>query len=172
MRLLSIDPGLHGLGCGFFVDKVLVAAWYAGPAGTGRGPARWRDVVEVGLACLAGERVDVVAVEQMQIYAHGRGSKGDPADVLEVQGVAGAIAGWVSRDARLVGYLPREWKGGVEQNVYARRVDAYLERMGWADALAPCPSRRRHDMLHGVGVGLHHLGLVVGGKTTHPTAQP
>jgi hypothetical protein len=163
MRLLSIDPGLHGLGCGLFEDGVLLVGWYAACPGIGRGPARWRAVVEAGLEPVRGYHLDTVVVEQMQVYH--RATREDPADLLEVQGVAGAIAGWVAPGTELVGYLPRVWKGAVPQLTYANRVDAYLRHRGWADALLACPVRRRHDMLHGVGIGLHHLGLVVGGRT-------
>ena len=161
---LSIDAGLHGLGCGLFDGSELIAAWYASPGGYGRGPARWRAVIRAGLAPL---RIipDVVVIETMQIYNRAS-SRGDPADILEVQVVCGAISGWGPfAGAELVGYAPREWKGAVPQAVYAARVDAYLARRGWSSRLAPHPAARHHDVCHGIGVGLHHLGLVVAGKS-------
>ena len=169
-RMLSVDPGLHGLGCGVFEDDVLVAAWYAPCPGLGRGPLRWKAVVEAGLGPLRGVPVDVVVVEVMQVYPTGSRPRRfiDPADILEVQGVAGAVIGWAPAGAVSFGYLPRDWKGAVQQGVYAKRVDAYLKLRGWDGACLPCPVHRRHDMLHGVGVGLHHLGLIRAGRTGRP----
>lgn len=159
---LSIDAGLHGLGCGLFYDKELATAWYASPGGKGRGPARWREVIKAGLGPLmeTGITPDTVVMETMQIYAQ-RDWKGDPADVLEVQGVCGAISAWAPfAAATLVGYTPREWKGLVPQQVYSDRVDSMLARRGWNDSrIVPHPSNRHHDVMHGIGVGLHHLGI-------------
>jgi len=171
---LSIDAGLHGLGCGLFDGAELIAAWYASPGGYGRGPARWRAVIAAGLAPLETMAIvpDTVAIETMQIYNRAS-SRGDPADILEVQGVVGAISGWGSFGrSELVGYAPREWKGAVPQAVYAARVDAYLLRRGWSSRLAPHPASRHHDVCHGIGVGLHYLGLVVAGKSCYPASRP
>lgn len=152
---LSVDPGLHGLGCGLWAGKELVAGWYAGPAAGGRGPARWRQVVEAGLAPLAGVEVGRLVVEVMQIYPH---MKGDPDDVLEVQGVAGALAGW--RAWKVEGVTARAWKGQVPQAIMAERIEGRLTARGWVERLDPaCPARRRHDMLHGVGVGMFVLDV-------------
>lgn len=168
MVLLSCDPGLHGLGCGLFEDGVLLAGWYAGLPPGGRGPARWAAVVEAGVRCLTGLHVDVLAVEVMQVYDRaGGGSKGDPADILEVQGVAGCLAGWALGHGVVEqhGYLPFAWKSQVPANILAHRIEARVGELGWADRLERCPARRRGDMLHGVGVGLHHLGLMHGGRS-------
>ena len=173
-RILSVDPGLHGLGCGIFENGVLVAGWYSPTSGRGRGPGRWQEVVENAFGPLRGTHFDQVVVEVMQVY--GGGSRGhkypDPADILEVQGVSGAIAGYFLAPTQCVGYLPREWKGSVPQHVYAGRIDAYLRSRGWQDACLPVSQYRRHDMLHGIGLGLHHLGLVPGGRTGFKRGRP
>ena len=158
---LSIDAGLHGLGCGLFYDKELATAWYASPGGKGRGPARWREVIKDGLGPLmeTGIIPDTVVIETMQVYSGAQ--RADPADLLEVQGVCGAVAGWAPfAAATLVGYLPKEWKGLVPQQIYSDRVDSFLARRGWNDSrIVPHPSNRHHDVMHGIGVGLHHLGI-------------
>ena len=160
---LSVDPGLHGLGCGLWEGGDLVAGWYLPGPSTGptRGPGRWRAVVEAGLVPVGVELTVHLVVEVMQIYPH---MKGDPDDILEVQGVAGALSSarpW----GEVTGYTGRQWKNQVPQGVLAARVEAYLTGRGWSDRLHPCPKDRRHDMLHGVGVGLHHLGHMTGGRT-------
>jgi len=170
MRLLSIDPGLHGLGCGYFEEGELQAGFYLPAPGRSpypRGPEGWRTVALL-LAPL-GLEPDVMVAETMRVYARTPGRRAvDPDDLLQLQGIVGCIAMLYPR-SEVVGYLPEVWKGQVPQDVYARRVVDYLAGRGWGERLV-LPGRsagkdRDHDVLHGVGVGLHHLGYVVTGKT-------
>jgi len=62
----------------------------------------------------------------------------------------------------MYGYTAHVWKGLVPQSVYAARVDAWLEREGLADRLLHHPAQRHHDVAHGIGVGLYHLGIKMG----------
>jgi hypothetical protein len=60
--------------------------------------------------------------------------------------------------AQLHGYLPRTWKGQVPADVMAARIQARVERAGWAErVIPPKPARRWGDVWHGIGVGLYHL---------------
>lgn len=165
---LSVDVGLHGLGCGYFgPDRALLAGWYAPrPAGVAtRGPEAWRGVAST----LAGLELDpgTVVVETMQVYDTRKGRSINPADLLELQGICGAVGMRYPR-ARLVSYLPRVWKAQVPQHVLASRVWSWLEGKGWRGAVL-LPGRvggkdRDHDVLHGIGIGLHHLGWMRAGK--------
>ena len=99
----------------------------------------------------------------MQIYSGPQ--RADPADLLEVQGVCGAITGWSPfAGADMFGYTAHTWKGLVPQSVLAARVDQYLEREKLTDRLLPHPAQRHHDVCHGIGVGLYHLGIKMGGR--------
>jgi hypothetical protein len=147
---LSIDIGLHGLGCGYYEGTSLAAGWYTPRprAAPKRGPEGWRTIAH--LLDPLGLRPDVLVLETMQIYEQAKW-KGDPDDVLQLQGVAGALA-------------------AVFGGAMAGRVAKYIASHGWEDRVV-LPARcaegrdRAADLYHGVGVGLHHLGLVVGGKT-------
>ena len=159
VTLLSVDPGLHGLGVGLFRDRTLVWAGYLpAPKGVGRGPAAWVTIARtLQILDASGFRPTEVAVEVMEVYSQ-RWWKGDPADVLEVQGVAAAVAAQFP-DAKLTGYLPKTWKGQVPQDILANRVLDKVKALGWAEAIdwTDCPNARRHDVAHGIGVGLYHL---------------
>lgn len=158
--LLSVDIGLHGLGVGYFDDGILVAAAYLPSTRDkgGRGPLAWRQAC-AGLANAPAPAV--LVMETMQVYARGQ-DKAD--DLLQLQGIAGVLVGMYP-EATPIGYLPAAWKGQVPSDILANRVEAYLDGKGWGDRVLPCPPRRRGDVMHGVGVGLVHLGLVGVGAT-------
>jgi len=99
----------------------------------------------------------VLAMETMQVYRNGT-DKAD--DLLQLQGIAGVLVG-MYHGAQPVGYLPAEWKGQVPTDVLSARVEAYLSSRGWLDRVdASVPKGRRGDVMHGVGVGLVHRGLM------------
>lgn len=167
MVLISCDPGLHGIGYGIFVDGTPIVASYTAPraamAGKSRGPHRWREVATAWVAALEGVVPDVLVLEQM-IVRDQRAWRGRQSDVLEVQGVVGAIS-MAFPSAELHGYIPDDWKGSVPTDIFANRVEALIGRRGWSGCITPgCPKDRRHDMMHGFGLGLHHLGIYVKGR--------
>lgn len=103
---------------------------------------------------------DVLAMETMQVY---RGGTDKADDLLQLQGIAGVLVGMYP-GAQPVGYLPAEWKGQVPTDVLSARVEAYLSSRGWLDRVLPdVPARRRGDVMHGVGVGLVHRGILRSG---------
>ena len=153
---LSIDIGLHGLGIGYFAGEELVAAWYSPSTRDQgeRGPLAWRKAC-AGLVAL-DLHPDVLVMETMQVYVGGT-DKAD--DLLQLQGIAGVLVGMYT-DALPVSYLPAAWKGQVPTDILANRVGAYLVRMGWDHLVeGNTPRKRWGDVMHGVGVGLVHLGL-------------
>lgn len=158
VKTLGVDIGLHGLGCGYFLGGVLVAGFYVPAPGGGppfaRGPGAWGALARE----LAGYpiTVDVLVMETMQVYVHGQ-RKAD--DLLELQGIAGALCG-VYPDAKMVGYLPRVWKGNTKPAILAERVFTRLGHRGGTGVILPHPKRRFEDVMHGVGVGMYRLGLL------------
>lgn len=165
---LTIDVGLHGLGCGYYEGRDLSLGVYL-PLPKGvvrRGPEGWRNLAH--LLPLALDP-DEVVLETMQVYTQAQW-KGSPADILELQGACGAIAMRYPR-SKVTGYLPQVWKGGVPADVFARRIAENIATWGWTDRVvlpATCSGGRDRsgDLYHGVGVGMHHLGWMKGGKTT------
>ena len=153
---VSIDPGLRHLGLATFCDETLT---YAGliknPETTARGPKAWVAMAEV-VAREVDDRVLMThdfASEVPQVYARG---PGDPADLLELAGVVGAVAAVIGA-GRATGYLPRVWKGQVPKAVMCRRIEDRLSD-DEKDAVEKCPASLRHNVLDAIGIGLYHLG--------------
>lgn len=162
---LSIDIGLHGLGCGWFNGPELEAAWYMrAERPSKRGPMAWREVVASTVGTL-GLRPDVLVLETMRVYDQ-RHWKGDPRDLLELQGVAGVLAREYA-SSKVVGYEASVWKGQVPADVFATRVLKWVDGKGWSERVVQpsAPDQKRlGDVAHGLGVGLYHLGYLRGGK--------
>lgn len=153
--ILCIDPGLRDLGAALFDGAELRRAGLVrSMERTARGPKAWRamaDAVEAWLGHDAQGVVELVC-EVPQVYA-GAKAVGDPADLLELAGVDGAICG-VLQPVELVGLLPRAWKGNVDPDVLTARVEAALT-LREHGRIAVCPRSLRHNVLDAVGIGLH-----------------
>lgn len=167
--LLSVDPGIRGCGCAFFVDSVLAAcANVINPTKSGGGPRECAMMAravtdwwgrEAGAADCAV--LSEIAVEWPQVYQRGGGrTVGDPNDLLPLAGVDAAIAALFS-GTTVKHYLPREWKGGVEKEVTADRVRVRLmssETVALGDGLKKVTASLGHNVFDGVAIGLKHLG--------------
>lgn len=97
-------------------------------------------------------------------------SKGDPNDLINLAGVASAVAGALAvavaaRDVALkvTSYFPDEWTGQVPktilqrkrfQSIRAERIAARLVE----DELPVWRGIETHDEIDAVGIGLYHLG--------------
>ena len=151
--LVAIDAGLRTCGVAMFATGVLVAAFTADES-VGRGPAVWRSMALKVTSNITRLRypwcempVDLV-IEVMQEDSR---SRGNVADILEVQGVAGAISShylWKT----ITGYTPRQWKGSVPKTVShlrARRTMCVAER----DVVEGLD----HNGMDAVALGLFHL---------------
>lgn len=176
MLTLAVDPGLDGLGCALFRDHELLQAWYSpgpsrkranrasrdGDGGLARGPKVWRDVAN-SIAWLRDDEStspDRVVVELMKVYA-GRGGFGkDPADLLELAGVNGAVVASFP-DAEIGGVLARDWKGQVPKKIMLGRIRDWLARRSWGDRVLvyePEPALT-HNAIDAAGLGMVALRL-------------
>jgi hypothetical protein len=154
--LLSIDPGIRGVGLAYFVGPRLVYANYvANPVTSGGGPAAWFAMADAVYSDLKVReyRVDHYVVELMQIYG-GRGP-GDPNDLLELAGVGSAI-GAALPIKRATGWRPRTWKGQIPKAVHHPLILAQLE----PDEVAAIVEKRKTYVEHvvdAIGIGLYQL---------------
>lgn len=158
---VCVDPGLRGCGVAIFENAHLIhAAYVKSPEQKERGPVAWR-----AMAGAVFEYVEewlpagTLVIEVPQVY-RGAQQKGDPDDLLQLVGVEGWLGGLLM-PARVVGYRPREWKGQIPKDVHNRRVEKALETYELAQ-FAGCPAYLKHNVLDAVGLGLFHLGRLVG----------
>lgn len=162
---VSIDPALHGLGVGvWFGAELLGGAYLPRPkSADARGAGNWlRQLQTLQSYCrnVGIEQPDYVVVEHMEVYTNtGQKNLGRPGDLLELQAVSGACAGWARLEA--FSYLPKVWKGQVPKDVMAERIRRRLTTRGWYDLLAWSGKPRDDcDIAHGVGIGMYHFGLL------------
>lgn len=148
--LLAIDPGLRGCGAAVFHDGVLFEASYVrSPAKTGNGPKAWRAMAEAVRIFSRGLIIDDLVLEVPQVYVRG---KGDPADLIDLAGVDGAIVGRVM-PAREHGYKPREWKGAVPKDVHHARIRKTLSENELRLLENSAPPSLRHNVLDAIALG-------------------
>lgn len=154
---LTVDPGLRGCGFAWWTERELIMCGYATGAAEGRGPAAWiaaAHAVQTTRPKGGDPLLERIVVETMRVYTGGASA---PADLLELQGVAGALVGLVP--ARIVeGVEASAWKGQVPRDVMGRRVEAKLEKLGWTGRVVR-PKRKTHhnDAMHAAGLGLFVL---------------
>ena len=160
-KYLACDVGIRGIGCAYFVGDELLRAWYEPEPTAERGPAKWCRVAAT-LNYLRDDpslSPDVLVIETMKVYAGRQGFGKDPDDLLELQGIAGALA-FGFRGGRVVGVLARDWKGQVPKQVMTERIRTWITRRGWLDRLAvPKPARLVHNAIDAAGLGMVYLGL-------------
>ena len=159
-HLLAVDAGLRGAGTALFNDcgGLVRAAYVRNPDKTGTGVHAWG-----ALANAVYEWVGLrgpVAIETMR-HRPGR-EKGNPQNILEVQGVAAAIAfTCCSYDAAgksvIAGYEPQVWKGTVKKDVMLKRIFGRLSATE-AEVLPEVSASLLHNVLDACGIGLYHLG--------------
>lgn len=142
---LAVDPGLGACGLALFSDGELLWAGAAVQDGEKRGPDAWRR-----LALEVQRRLpstpDRVVVELMQ--DHGQFS----ADLLELNGVAGAVVATLGRPAK--GVLAAEWNGQVPSEVRRLRTAEWVAAQGWWDRVDLATTARfQQDVWSAIGIG-------------------
>lgn len=123
--IVGIDPGLkgHAYAVGDATGTILQAGFV--PGGLGRGGAAWVPLAKGLLEALTPLRGSVTrcVVEVPQVYTN---LPGDPADLIELAGAAGAVClalHWLDVPAgSITTVLPKTWKGQVPKDVHHRRI--------------------------------------------------
>ena len=158
-RLLAIDPGLRCCGVAVSEDGRLIACGLVkNPHKVARNGIAWGAMArEVALWGRAYGPFDRVRCETPQIYlpGHMAGKRVDPADLLNLQGVVGALC--ATFDA-VETVQPSDWKGQLPKEVCEGRVKLRLddaEREVLAGVYLP-PSLR-HNVVDAVGILLDGL---------------
>ncbi len=121
----------------------------------GRGPEAWRDAACAVIEACGVEVVSELVLEVPQVYRQGL-QKGDPADLIELAGVDGALAALITA-GKTTGYLPQRWKGQVPKEIHHKRILAKLSETEKA-AIEPTPASLLHNVYDAIGIGLFHLG--------------
>lgn len=161
--MLSVDPGLHGCGCGVWIyeqNKWVLAFAFFAPGISGDGPEAWFGAANSiwEKMCQLGVKPTHIICEIMQVYAKG---KSRPSDLLELQGVAGCVVGRFPEAKTRVGCRPGTWKGQVPKAVMAARVEKKVKAAGWWGVVeVPRTKVQLNDIMHGVGVGMYYVEKV------------
>lgn len=154
--IIGIDPGLRGCGVSVVRDgKVVAAAYVKNTDQTHRGPRAWVSMaheVEMFVKENVPDGELIMVQELMKVYPR---QKGDPADLLELQGVNGAIVGRIRCDQQ-IGYTAREWKGQVPKEVHNARVE--LKLTSEESAVITTTKSLRHNVIDAIGIALHYIG--------------
>lgn len=179
--VLTIDVGKAGCGVSLYyplgdlLRSFFVVIDPSDPEAVARDPSSWADMANA--VCIkttdvlgSDARVSVAVIETMMIYKH---SPGRPDDVLNLQGLAGAVAGTLRTtfNSRLVHYLARDWKGQVPREVMGERIAAVVLKKGWSDRVERTrmgvlrgqlttknlTKTELNDVHHSVGLGLYHF---------------
>ncbi len=170
--MVSIDPGLRGIGVACWVNGELMSAEYIeNTEATVRGAPAWLAMGEAArLQLVVSEVLPVSAfelvIEGQQIYAPNTRRKDltryswvNPNDLLEVAGAAGAVMSAI-QPASVVTYLPREWTHGEAKPERHAQLEADLEARGHGEyerIIFPRLKGLRHNVLDAVALGLFHL---------------
>ncbi len=157
--LVAVDPGLRGCGIAIFENALLHVAWYCkSPNKADRGPVAWwamADRVEKEWIRKVPKRLhhlEKLVAEIPQVYRFG---KGDPADLIEIAGVVGAIAFCIPAAGR-THFLPRTWKGQVPKEAHHPRI---LKKLSSDEVsrIESTPKSLMHNVVDAIGIGLFAL---------------
>lgn len=153
--LLTVDPGLKACGAALWRDSELVWARAVRASVVGRGPALWADMASNVVSTLPQVSGRLV-VETMKVYTTG---KADPDDLLELQGVSGAVVGYATSFGwRAEGVKAREWNGTVPSDIRRARTKAWVEARGWSSRVdLNTTARFQQDVWSAVGIGRYVL---------------
>ena len=147
---VTLDPGLRACGVALWYDGVLVRAGAVRGPGTGRGPAVWAELADGVARWVEPAPPGVLVVETMKVYVAG---KGDPADLIELSGVAGAVVGRLAA-WRAEGVKAAEWNRQVPSHIQRQRSRAWVEQHGWIERVDLATTARfQEDVWSAVGIG-------------------
>lgn len=147
--ILCVDCGLRKAGTATFYARELQTAGLALNKVPGRGAKAWLGMLEaIEAVTWRFEDYEMAVVETMQI--DGRGAP--PADLLELNGIAGCVIGRVKYG---VSYTPKQWKGSLPKGVHHKRV---LKELTSAERAVLGTLSKQKDVMDAVALGLFHTG--------------
>lgn len=150
-NFISIDPGLRGCGVALWEGGVLVRAFYAAnPDKKSRGAVAWVSMAREVKRLLGLTRAKQLVIEQMQAYT---GGKIDRNDILEVNGVVGAIAGALEL-ANYYSCYPKTWNGGRKKEVTAANTKQAKESQVPRGRIELPSKSLEHNVYDAIGIGL------------------
>jgi hypothetical protein len=160
MRVLSIDPGIRGVGLAMWRDGKLESALYLpNPMKDGNGPV---EAAAMARAVYDKYKCDVLVLEYPRTYG-GRASRGTTDSLFPLAAVDGALAALFC-DRKVVYYLPQQWKNGtekpettkepyvIEHKVRTRLDKDELGRIVWGNNV-----KHTWDVSDSIGLGLYYL---------------
>jgi len=163
--ILSIDPGLRGIGAALFDPKgpLLYCGYIKNPITEGAGPQAWFSLgdhayeVLKAVARKLNKPIDVFITELMVVYK--KNTRGDPNDLIQVTGVSAAV-GAALPIKKAFAYPARVWKGQVPKQIHNARVIGSLtaDERALLEACG-CPKALLHNVIDAVGLGLYHLEI-------------
>lgn len=155
MILVAIDPALRTSGVAIFDNGILVSAYYVvNPAKGARDAHAWAQGGQAIYNSLRPWIIDELVIEVMQAYPGGRG--GNPNDLLQVSGVAGAVASLLGNIPKY-SVLPRIWKKQLPKNVCHERLRKVLSKEEIL-AITPGTQKLQENTWDAIGIGLWRLG--------------
>lgn len=159
--IVSVDPGVSGLGVATFLDGELMHAGYSGGLGGQVHPIvevvpGFEEYIEDVVEQL-GEQVDLLIVEIPKVYDAAK-QKGDQHDLIRLAMVAGALIAAARPYVRAaLPVLPQSWKGQVPKDPHVRRTQRALSAQEKANVDLPAAESLHHNVWDGVGLGLWRL---------------
>ncbi len=158
-RVLAIDPGLRHCGVAVSDNGRLVACGLvASPDKRGRDGVAWAAMAKAvrGWAAEHGP-FERVRSETPQVYLPGHQKKRvDPADLLQLQGVVGALC--MAFDT-VETIQPYAWKGQLPKDVCLYRIMSRLDDTELpVFGVVACAPSLRHNIADAVGILLDCLG--------------
>ena len=157
--LVSIDPGVRGLGLARFEDGVLKGAGYV--------RAFEGDVACVGLtdALQSSFRtplktladIDELVIEKPKVYDV-RHQKGDQRDIVDLAIAVGSIVRALSHACVVTLVEPSGWKGQTPKAISVERTIKALSPNELAQVILPRAKKLQLDVWDAIGIGLWRLG--------------
>lgn len=175
MNIVSFDSGLRECGVAYFDGATMTdCAMPVSECKKERGIVAWNAMAAAAVPWILDKKPDVFVYEMMQSYESSSAAKNN--DILQLVGVLGAVGFDLVKsfpDLKLVGYLPREWKGQVKKDIHHRRITGATSRRTrrWrpgiltnqeleilATSRRGVPEAKQHNIVDGIGIGLYHVG--------------
>ena len=159
-EVVAVDPGLRGCGVAVFRLGQLVHARYVHntASSTLRGPLAHAAMALEVRQNVTGVAPGALLVIEFPMVYPAMNQKGDQNDILEVAGVASAVAAMLNvRGYAVRHYRPREWKGTIKKEVMTRRIQSRLADVETL-AIVRESATLDHNTLDAVGIGLAFLG--------------